>query len=40
MPPLATVVGDADSATVGTGEITTMSADCEVEPPGPVQVRV
>jgi hypothetical protein len=40
MPPLATVVGDADSATVGTGEITTMSADCEVEPPGPVQVSV
>jgi hypothetical protein len=40
VPPLAMVVGDADSVTVGEGELTTTSADCEADPPGPVQVRV
>jgi hypothetical protein len=40
MPPLATVVGDADSVTVGAGEATTTSADCEADPPGPLQVSV
>jgi len=38
MPPLAIVAGDAASVTVGAGEVTTTSADCEAEPPGPVQV--
>jgi hypothetical protein len=27
MPPLATVVGDADSVTMGAGEVATTSAD-------------
>lgn len=40
MPPTATVVGDAFSATVVVAEVTTTSADCEVLPPGPVQVSV
>lgn len=39
MPPLATVVGEAASVTVGAGETTTTSADCEAWPPGPVQVN-
>ena len=39
IPPLATVVGDAASVTVGAGEITTTSVDCEAEPPGPLQVN-
>jgi hypothetical protein len=38
--PLTTVVGDADSVTVGAAEVTTTSADCEAEPAGPVQVNV
>jgi hypothetical protein len=38
--PLATVDGDAASVIVGAGEITTTSADCEAEPPGPEQVSV
>jgi hypothetical protein len=40
LPPLATVVGEADSVTVGAGESTTTSADCEADPPAPVQVSV
>jgi len=40
MPPLATVVGEAVSVTVGVEETTTTSADCEADPPGPVQVSV
>jgi hypothetical protein len=40
MPPLATVVGDAVRVTVGDGEVTTTSADCEEDPPGPVHVKV
>lgn len=39
-PPLATVDGDAASVIVGAGRITTTSADCEEDPPCPVQVRV
>lgn len=39
-PPLATVDGDAASVIVGAGRITTTSADCEADPPLPVQVRV
>ena len=39
LPP-ATVVGDADMMIVGTGEVTTTSADCEADPPRPVQVSV
>jgi hypothetical protein len=39
-PPLATVVGDADSVAAGAAEVTTTSADCEAVPPGPVQVSV
>ena len=38
--PLATVDGDAASVIVGAGEITTTSADCEADPPGPEQVSV
>jgi hypothetical protein len=38
--PLATVVGDAVSATVGAGEVTAICAEVEAEPPGPVQVSV
>jgi hypothetical protein len=38
--PLATVDGDAARVIVGAGEITTTSADCEAEPPGPEQVSV
>jgi len=40
LPPLATVVGEAVSVTVGAGAVTTTSADCEAEPAGPVQVSV
>jgi hypothetical protein len=40
VPPVAIVVGDADSVTVGAGEIAVTSADREAEPPGPVQVNV
>jgi hypothetical protein len=38
--PAATVAEEAVIVTVGAGEITTTSADCDVEPPGPVQVSV
>ncbi|HWR49109.1 MAG TPA: hypothetical protein VN327_16090 [Pseudonocardiaceae bacterium] len=38
--PAATVVGEADMMIVGTGVVTTTSADREVEPPFPVQVSV
>ncbi len=40
MPPSATVVGEAVSVTVGACEVTTICADCETDPPGPVQVSV
>jgi hypothetical protein len=40
LAPLATVVGAAVNVTVGAGPVTTTSADCEAEPPVPVQVRV
>jgi hypothetical protein len=40
MPPLTTVAGEAARVTVGAGEVTTTSADCEADPPGPVQVSV
>jgi hypothetical protein len=40
VPPLAVVVGDADSVTAGEGEVATTSADSEADPPGPVQVSV
>jgi hypothetical protein len=40
VPPLPTVVGDAASITAGVGEATTTSADCDAEPPVPVQVNV
>ncbi len=40
MVPLATVVGEAASVTVGAGSVTTTSVDCEAEPPVPVQVSV
>ncbi len=38
--PLVMVVGEAASVTVGAGSVTTTSADCEAEPPAPVQVSV
>jgi len=38
VPPGATVVGSAVRVTVGTGVATTTSADCDDDPPGPVQV--
>ena len=38
--PLTTVLGFADSDTVGAGCVTDMVADCEALPPGPVQVSV
>jgi hypothetical protein len=37
--PLVTVAGVAVSLTVGAATVTT-SADCEAEPPGPVQVNM
>lgn len=40
VPPAATVVGLADMMIVGTGEVTTTSVDCEVDPPLPEQVSV
>jgi len=40
LSPLVTVVGAAVNVTVGAGRVTTTSADCEAEPPVPVQVRV
>lgn len=40
VPPLATVVGEAASVTMGEDEVTTTSADCVTEPPGPMQVSV
>jgi hypothetical protein len=40
VPPVETVADDTESATVGAGEITTTSADCDAAPPGPVQVSV
>jgi hypothetical protein len=40
VPPLAIVVGDADSVTVGASVVTTTSADWEADPPGPLQVSV
>ena len=39
-PPLATVDGDAVKTIVGSGEVTTTSADCEADPPSPLQVSV
>ncbi len=38
--PLVTVVGAADSVSVGAGLVTTTAADCEAEPPAPVHVSV
>ena len=38
--PFDTVVGEADSVTAGAAAVTTTSADCAAEPPGPVQVSV
>lgn len=38
LPPATTVVGSAITLTVGAGIATTTSADCDDEPPGPVQV--
>lgn len=40
MAPLEMVGGDATRVIVGTGEITTTSADCEADPPRPEQVSV
>lgn len=41
LAPLLTVVGSADSDTVGAGSVTTTLADCEAAaPPAPVQVSV
>ncbi len=40
VPPSATVVGLADMMIVGTGEVTTTSVDCVVDPPLPEQVSV
>lgn len=40
LAPLATVVGAPVNVTAGAGLVTTTSADCEAEPPVPVQVRV
>jgi hypothetical protein len=38
--PAVIVVGSAVRVTSGAAEVTTTSADCAVEPPGPVQVNV
>jgi len=38
--PLATVEGMDSSTTTGISAVTTISADCEADPPGPVQVSV
>jgi len=40
LPPLATLVGPALSDTRGVGADTVTVADCDAEPPGPVQVSV
>jgi hypothetical protein len=40
LPPLATLVGLADSDTVGAGADTVTVADCEADPPDPVQASV
>jgi hypothetical protein len=40
LPPLATVVGLALSATVGMGVVTETVADCAAVPPVPVQLSV
>lgn len=40
VPSVATVVGVAANVTAGAGAVTTTSADCEAEPPGPVHVSV
>lgn len=40
LAPLLTVVGVADSVTVGAGSVTRTSADCEAEPPVPVQLSI
>ena len=40
LAPLATVLGFADSVTVGTGCVTDTVADCEALPPVPVQISV
>jgi hypothetical protein len=40
LPPFATVAGVAPKVTAGVAVVTMISADWEVEPPGPVQVRV
>jgi hypothetical protein len=39
VPPAASVVGEAVRVTAGAGAVTTISADCEVSPPAPRQVR-
>jgi hypothetical protein len=40
LPPLATLVGLAVSETVGVGAVTETVADCDAEPPVPLQVNV
>ena len=40
MLPAATVVGEAVSVTMGVCVVTTTSADCAADPPGPVHVKV
>ena len=40
LPPLATLVGLAVSATVGAAALTMTVADWEADPPAPVQLRV
>jgi hypothetical protein len=40
VPPLLTLVGLALKDTVGAGDETVTVADCDAEPPAPVQVRV
>ncbi|MGO8972912.1 MAG: hypothetical protein ACLQJ0_00690 [Steroidobacteraceae bacterium] len=38
VPPVATVVGEADKLTEGARAVTTTSVDSEADPPGPEQV--
>jgi len=40
LAPPVTVVGVAASVTVGAGSVTGTSADCEAEPPAPVQMSI
>ena len=40
LPPMPTVVGTALKVTAGAAVVTTTSADCDAEPPAPVQVKV